>query len=290
MSAAALRKRKTLGQGRLAAQPRRWALAACLSTLAGMAAAANCSSLPTLGALAGAERSQWEEFNAQGRSLLREQGTLKTAGLQLAGRCRTVDWAAHWTLGRGDRDYDGMTNTGAPFQTHSRLQAQQLALQGWLPVHAGWALGAQLGYRHIQRDIAGQGSVLGYPERFGYWQAALGARYQVALGAQLQLAVSGWAGGGPGGRVRVDLPRADPVTLPLGSSRLLALGVELGSPTAALVQPGWSWQLGAAYRHERIGAGGARTLVRNGLPVGSALQPRIVQRHLGASAGATYRF
>ena len=80
------------------------------------------------------------------------------------------------------------------------------------------------------------------------------------------------------------------VTLPLGSSRLLALGVELGSPTAALVQPGWSWQLGAAYRHERIGAGGARTLVRNGLPVGSALQPRIVQRHLGASAGATYRF
>ena len=70
----------------------------------------------------------------------------------------------------------------------------------------------------------------------------------------------------------------------------MALGVELGSPTAALAQPGWSWQLGVAYRHERIGAGNPRTLVRNGLPVGSALQPRIVQRHLGASAGATYRF
>ena len=275
-------------------------LALCLWALAGAASASgtaadagaiasNCSA-PTLGALAGAERSQWEEFNAQGRSLLREQGTLKTVGLQLAGQCRTLDWAAHWTLGRGDRDYDGMTNTGAPFQTHSRLQAQQLALQGWLPVHAGWALGAQLGYRHIQRDIAGQGSVRGYPERFGYWQAALGARYQRVLTEQLQLSVSGWAGGGPGGRVQVDLPRADPVTLPLGSSRLLALGVELGSPTAALVQPGWSWQLGVAYRHERIGAGDPRTLVRNGLPVGSALQPRIVQRHLGASAGATYRF
>ena len=275
-------------------------LALCLWALAGAASASgtaadagaiasNCSA-PTLGALAGAERSQWEEFNAQGRSLLREQGTLKTVGLQLAGQCRTLDWAAHWTLGRGDRDYDGMTNTGAPFQTHSRLQAQQLALQGWLPVQAGWALGAQLSYRHIQRDIAGQGSVLGYPERFGYWQAALGARYQRVLTEQLQLTVSGWAGGGPGGRVRVDLPRADQVTLPLGSSRLLALGVELGSPTAALVQPGWSWQLGVAYRHERIGAGDPRTLVRNGLPVGSALQPRIVQRHLGASAGATYRF
>ena len=285
----ALRTRKTAARGWPPAPLQRWALAACLGSLAGLAAAADCGA-PTLGALAGAERSQWEEFNAQGRSLLREQGTLQTVGLQLAGQCRTLDWAAHWALGRGDRDYDGMTNTGAPFQTHSRLQAQQLALQGWLPVHAGWALGAQLGYRHIQRDIAGQGSVRGYPERFGYWQAALGARYQRVLTEQLQLTVSGWAGGGPGGRVQVDLPRADPVTLPLGSSRLLALGVELGSPTVALVQPGWSWQLGVAYRHERIGAGDPRTLVRNGLPVGSALQPRIVQRHLGASAGATYRF
>ena len=252
-------------------------------------AAADCGA-PSLGALAGAERSQWEEFDAQGNSLVREQGTLKVVGLQAAGTCRTVNWSAHWTLSRGERDYDGVTSTQAPFQTQSRLEAQHMAVQAWLPVHLGWSMGSQLGYRHIERDITGKGNVLGYPERFAYWQAALGARYQVALGAQLQLAVSGWAGGGPGGRVRVDLPRADPVTLPLGSSRLLALGVELGSPTAALVQPGWSWQLGVAYRHERIGAGDPRTLVRNGLPVGSALQPRIVQRHLGASAGATYRF
>lgn len=257
--------------------------------MSGAAFAADCPA-PTLGALAGTERSQWQEFNAKGKSLLREQGTLKTAGLQLAGQCRALDWSAHWTLSRGDRDYDGMTSTGMPFQTHSRLQAQQLALQAWLPVHSQWALGTQLNYRHIQRDIAGQGSVLGYPERFGYWQAALGARYQAGLSEQVQLAVTGWAGGGPGGRVRVNLPRNDPVTLPLGASRLLALGVELGSPAAALAQPGWSWQLGLAYRYERISAGSPRTLVRNGLPVGSALQPRIVQRHLGGSAGVTYRF
>ena len=276
-------------------QPRRvpalclWALAGAVSASGADAAPGNCSA-PTLGALAGAERSQWQEFNAQGKSLLREQGTLKAAGLQVAGRCHTVDWSAHWTLARGDRDYDGMTNTGAPFQTHSRLQAQHLALQGWLPVRSGWSLGTQLGYHHIERDIASQGSVLGYPERFGYWQAALGARYQAALGERLQLTVTGWAGGGPGGRVRVELPRADPVTLPLGASRLLALGVALGSPAAALAQPGWTWQLGLAYRHERISAGEPRTLVRNGLPVGAALQPRIVQRHLGTTAGVTYRF
>lgn len=276
----------------MSAQPQRWVLAACLVGgvgLPGMAAAADCGA-PALGALAGVERSQWQEFSAQGQALLREQGTLKVAGLQLAGRCRTLDWSAHWTLSRGERDYDGRTSTGVRLQTHSRLEAQHFALQAWLPLHSDWSLGAQWGYRDVQRDIASQGNVLGYPERFGYWQAALGARYQTALTERVQLAVSGWAGGGPGGRVRVDLPRADPVTLPLGASRLWALGVELGSPAATLAQPGWSWQLGLAYRHERTSAGDARTLVRNGLAVGAALQPRTVQRHLGGSAGLTYRF
>lgn len=282
----------TLTRDALRKQPQRWALAASwigLVALPGAVAGADCGA-PSLGALAGVERSQWQELGAQGQSLLREQGTLTTTGLQLTGQCSALEWSAHWTLSRGERDYDGRTSTGAPLQTHSRLQAQHLALQTWLPVHADWSLGAQLGYRHIERDIASQGAVLGYPERFGYWQAALGARYQAALGERLQLAVAGWAGGGPGGRVRVDLPRADPVTLPLGASRWWALGVELGSPAAIAAQPGWSWQLGLAYRHERIATGDPRPLVRNGVAVGSALQPRIVQRHWGGSAGMTYRF
>lgn len=278
-----------LANRRTATVQRRALAAMCLLGLGGTAAAADCGA-PALDALVGVERSQWQEFNAQGRSLLREQGTLKTAGLQLAGTCRTLDWSARWTLSQGERDYDGMTSTQASLQTTSRLQAQQLAVQAWLPVHSQWTLGAQWGYRDLRRDIASQGSVFGYPERFGYWQAALGARFQTALSERLQLTVSSWAGGGPGGRVRVDLPRADPVTLPLGSSRLWALEITLGSPTTVVLQPGWSWQLGMAYRHERIGAGAPRTLVRNGVPVGSALQPRIVQRHTGGTAQATYRF
>ena len=117
-------------------------------------AAADCGA-PSLGALAGAERSQWEEFDAQGNSLVREQGTLKVIGLQATGTCRTVDWSANWTLSQGERDYEGVTSTQAPFQTHSRLQAHHLAVQAWLPVHSGWSMGSQLGYRHIERDIAG---------------------------------------------------------------------------------------------------------------------------------------
>lgn len=272
------------------AAPRRIGAACLLALASGAAAAAADCGAPALGALAGLERSQWQEVNAQGRTLLRERGTLTTAGLQLSGQCRALDWSARWTLSRGERAYDGRTNTGVALQTHSHLQAQQLAVQAWLPVQAAWALGAQWGYRDLRRDIASQGEVLGYPERFGYWQAALGARYQAALGEQLQLQLAGWAGAGPGGRVRVDLPRADALALPLGASRLWALELALGSPAAALAPPGWTWQLGLAYRHERIGAGAARTLVRNGVPVGAAQQPRIVQRHWGAQAALAYRF
>lgn len=261
---------------------------ACLVAMPGTAAAVDCGA-PRLGALAGAERSQWEEFDAQGRSLVREQGTLKVVGLQMAGQCRTLDWSVHWTLSRGERDYDGLTSTQAPFQTHSRLQAQHLAVHAWLPMNAGWSMGSQLGYRHTERDIAGKGNVLGYPERFGYWQAALGARYQAGLGERVRLTASTWLGGGPGGHVKLDLPSADPVSLKLGSNRLLALALELEGGEAA-TQPGWSWQAGMSFRREQTSAGTAKALLRNGIPVGAALQPRFVQRHWGGTARVTYRF
>lgn len=266
----------------------RGAVSICLIVLSGAAAAVDCGA-PGLAGLAGAERSQWEEFDAQGHSLVREQGNFKVVGLQAVGRCRTVDWSAHWTYSRGERDYDGLTSTQAPFETHSRLQAHHLAVQAWLPVHAGWSVGAQWGYRHIERDIASRGNVLGYLEEFGYWQAALGTRYQAALGERVRLTASAWLGGGPGGRVKLDLPRSDPVRLRLGSSRLLVLGLELDGGEA-LHQPGWSWQAGVLYRHEPTQAGSSQTLVRNGTPVGSALQPRFVQRHWGGTARIIYRF
>jgi len=266
-----------------------WAVAVSLAVLPGAAVAATCWQAPSLGALAGAERSLWEERDALGASLVREKGTLRAVGLEVNGRCRTVDWSAHWTLARGGRGYDGQTTSQAPFQTVSRLQAQHLAAQAWLPVHSGWAVGAQVAYRHIERDIAGKGNVMGYPEQFGYWQTALGARYQAALGEQLRLTASVWLGAGPSGHVQIDLPRADPVTLRLGSSRLLALDLQLDGGEVA-DRPGWSWKAGMSYRHEQHHAGPAKTLMRNGAPVGAASQPKFLQHHLRGAAHVTYRF
>jgi len=261
--------------------------AAVLAGLSGVAGASGCDT-SAFDALAGAERSRWEEFDAQGKSLVRERGTLKLAGLQASGHCGTIDWTAQWTRSQGPRSYDGFTTRQVPLETRSQLRATALNLAAWLPVTPGWAIGAQLGHRQIDRDIATSGNVLGYPEQFEYLHAALGARYQAALGQRLGLTVSGWLGAGPAGRVRVDLPRADPVTLALGSSRLLALSLQLdGGET---VQTGWSWQASLNYRREQAGAGTPEALRRNGVTVGAAMQPRVVQQHLGTAANLTYRF
>lgn len=265
----------------------RWVAGALLAGLSGAALAQICDT-PNLGALAGVERSQWQEFDAQGHSLVRERGTLKVTGLQAYGRCSKVDWIAQWTRSQGERAYDGMTNTRAPLQTQSRLRAQGLTVAAWLPLSEGWAIGSQLGYRQIQRDIASTNLALGYPERFTYLQVALGARYQAALGERLSLTAAGWLGGGPGGRVEIDFPRADPVSLSLGTNRLLELSLQLGSGES--IQPGWSWQAGVVYRREHTGAGAPEVITRNGVPVGAALQPRFVQHHLLTNVGASYRF
>ena len=39
-------------------------------------------------------------------------------------------------------------------------------------------------------------------------------------------------------------------------------------------RPGWSWQAGMSYRHEQHRAGPSTTLMRNGVPVGAASQPK----------------
>jgi len=243
---------------------------------------------PTLGAVAGVQRSHWQEF-ADGRSLLRERGTLRTVGLTLTARCAGIDWRAEWSAGQGSRAYDGITNTQAPLQTTSHLHTQQATLQGWLPVHEGWALGAQLAHRTIARDIDSVGVVRGYSERYRYAQMAAGVRYSVALAARWQLSATAWLGGGPQGRVRVQLPGFDTARLPLGNHRMAALSLELVGG-AAPDERGWSAKAALSVQHERTAAGSVRTLTRSGVPAGAAMQPRFKQNHWGAQLQAVKRF
>jgi hypothetical protein len=235
---------------------------------------------------AGAEHSDWQERDAAGRALLREQGTLATLVLDLGFGCRGVDWRVALGYAQGRRAYQGLSSTGAAVATASGIERHTLALGGLLPLGGRWSTGARVGYRQLRRDIADAGAVLGYAERFTDWQAAVALRRDVDLGSALVLGAELWLGGGPPGRVALQLPHTDPAVLPLGASRLLEFGLVLRASTATAALPRWSARLN--YRRERFAAGPAQALWHNGVLAGGALQPLTHRSALGLQLGASW--
>lgn len=258
--------------------------------LPGAAAAMDCQE-PALTWAAGPERSHWAEFKADGTPLLTERGWLTRVELAASGRCGRTEWRAQWAHSEGHRAYDGQTSTGLPAQTSSRLRIDALSLTGFVPLgNSAWAIGGRAGWRETSRFIASTDTALGYPERLRAWQLALGARWRLHDALAWRLSATGWAGGGPAGTVEVHLPRADPLTLPLGRSRLLALGLQLDGGPSGGVQAGWSWQLRLDAEREITGTGASRPVTRNGVPVAAAQQPEIRQWQAVVSALLTRRF
>lgn len=249
---------------------------------------AGCSA-PLLRAVVGAERSGWSEYGAQGGQLVDEEGRLSRSGVQATLVCAPLQWQLDWYHSWGARDYQGLASTGASVRTVSHIRADEVSLALMHGVGAG-AVGLRLSYENIGRTIDGTPSVSGYPERFRYWAAALGGRYTVRVTDRLAISADAWAGGGPGGTVWVDLPRADPAELRLGSSRLLEAGlrIELGRPASSAA--GWSWALGLRLRDEAMRAGEPQVVRSAGIPVGVALQPRTEQRTMGVYATGAYTF
>ncbi|MBK5205262.1 MAG: hypothetical protein JJD98_07615 [Polaromonas sp.] len=249
----------------------------------------DCSA-PAWGAQTGVVRSHWEEFSAQGKSLVRERGTLTRAGINVGGACERWQWRLDLTRSEGRRRYDGVSTTHFPIQTSSNLAITDASVQGWAPMADRWSAGLRLNHRALDRDIAGTGPVLGYPERFAYWQTAAGIRHERPLGPGVVLSGEGWLGGGPGGTLSLQLPHADPAQLKLGRNWLVQIGLQLGSPALAPERPGWSWQLRMDYQWQQIVAGPAMVIMRNGVPIGGASQPETRQTALGVDVGMHYRF
>lgn len=135
--------------------------------LAGAPQALACQ-VPLPGLETGALRSHWEEFDAQGRPLVRERGLLRRDALTLELPCGNLTWSAQWARSQGSRAYDGVSNLGRPVTTTSAIDASEIALQGLQALDAHWSWGLQLRHRRLRREIAGSGAVLGYAERFSY--------------------------------------------------------------------------------------------------------------------------
>jgi hypothetical protein len=260
------------------------AVAALLCSAWSAGAGAACSS-PWLAASAGLEHSRWDESGAQGRALLHEAGTLRTLGLGVGGQCWDAPWQASVQQGRGTRQYRGVTVSNAPVDTESAITQYRLEFSALQPLGPALAAGARLGYHRIHRQIASAGVAQGYPERYTYWQAAAGAQLALHQGDAWQLVAQAWLGGGPPGRLQLQLPHADTALLRLGSSRLQQIGLTLLDRAPADTQARWHWVALLDFRRERFGAGPAQVVKRQGVPIGGAAQP--ATRQLSSAIAVT---
>lgn len=256
----------------MSARPPRRLAWACTVPLLLVTTAVEASPQWTLGPLV--QTQQWREYDAEGRRLLREHGTLAGAWLgaetQLAGAALDL----RLELLRGRRDYEGQTNRGRPLQTHSAARHLRARLGvGWqlplLPSHwhaEGWQAhgGVAIEQTVRHRRIADAGEVRGYAERYRQPLLLAGTQLRSPSGWQLSLDL----GAGPDGQMRLRLPGRDQTPLPLGRTTLLraSVGSELGGHGR------WHWQL----QHEwlQLQAGDPRPVTLQGVVVGSARQPR----------------
>lgn len=262
--------------------------AGLLLCAAGVAFAAECTA-PSMAALAGAGRSDWRESDAQGSRLVSERGTLRSFGLEARVACGSFDYALRWMRSEGTRDYEGVSNTGFAVQTHARIAGDRFSVAALRALDERLSVGASIGYEVLRRSIAGTESAAGYPERFRWWSVKAGVRYALPLGEAAVVSIGGWAGAGPRGRLWVDLPRADPAEIPLGTSRSLEARVQIESKAAERAA-GWHWLAGVVYAAEVIGAGEQKAVFAGTSLIGLVSQPRTSRSSLGVYGGIRYRF
>ncbi len=266
------------------------------------ATAAGCAA-PEPGAALWLGHSRWDESDAQGRRLLRESGTLAGARLGLALRCAGWHGEADAGWRSGQRDYRGLSSSGAAIRTHSDIEERSLRVSLWRPLsppssgRTELALGLRGDWRSLDRDLASVGLVQGYPEQHRHATLALGLTAQ--RGSGMSSAPAGWhwgaelwLGGGPRGTVQVQLPTADPARLRTGRSTFgeAALSLRSAGFAAENRPPGWAHELRLSLRDERIAAGPSAPLWRHGVLVGSASQPRHRLVDAGLKATVVWRY
>lgn len=271
------------------------------------AAAAGCAA-PEPGAALWLGHSRWDESDAQGRRLLRESGTLAGARLGLALRCEGWHGEADAGWRGGQRDYRGLSSSGAAIRTHSDIEERRLRVSLWRPLlprsggSTELALGLRGEWRSLDRELMSVGSVQGYPEQHRHAALALGLTVQQVISsirtstsnapAGWHWAAELWLGGGPRGTVKVQLPTADEARLRTGRSVFGEAALSLRSAGfAAQARPaGWAHELRLSLRDERIAAGPSAPLWRHGVLVGSASQPRHRLVDAGLQATVVWRY
>jgi len=261
-------------------------LAAMLAMVTSVAVTAACDDR-SLAAQAAylSNSSEWFEFNAAGRELVHETGTLQGMELAMDLRCADWQWQGAVALFDGVRRYDGETSMGVPVISQSAIRQLHGHVQTTLPVSDAWRLGARLSGQTLWRDIASAGGATGYSERYEWMLASLGAQWRSGLGpGQIMLAL--WTGTALQSGMLLSHPSFAQTRLPLGS----ITQYELSAGWRTRWRAAWSLQLEAAYRQTDMAQGAQAILTRSGVPVGVAHQPRTSMVDMPLGVRINYEF
>jgi hypothetical protein len=217
------------------------------------------------------DTSNWSEVDASGHRLVTESGRL--AGTELSGQfhCNSWDYAAVFSDVSGTRDYDGQTSSGFQVTSNSQVRKRELQLKVGFDVSQHWQVGGRLSHLTIWRDIASAGGASGYPEQFDFSMLSIGSNWHSEVGRG-QLRLAAWIEQPLMSKMTINLPGSDQATLPLGNVKQLDLSVAWRYPLSAA----WSLEADLGYRRTEIGQGEDVVLMRNGLPVYMAHQPKTV--------------
>lgn len=250
------------------------------------AAVAACTdSVTTLQAAQISNRSEWNEFDAAGRNLVHESGTLRGTELGIAYQCDRWHLAAQISDLSGSRLYDGQTNNGTPATSQSAITERQGHLQSTFALIGNWQIGGRLANQTISRDIASSGSASGYPERFDWTLLSIGVQWQSDLGPG-KLTLVAWSGTQLQSNMQITLPGRDQTTLQLGSIRQL----DLTAGWRTQLSPAWHLQADIGYRRTEIGEGAETVINRSGFPIGVVHQPRSIMVSRPVSIQIGYYF
>ncbi len=252
-----------------------------------LATASVCQDL-TVASSAGMTHSKWQEFSTTGSRLVTETGILFTSQLNAHLQCHIVQWQLSWTQSRGNRDYEGITNTRQPAISSTDIHEQATKINALIPLHARWFGGLGVEDRKTDRNIHSIGQALGYPEHFEQRSVLAGILFKYPLTHAGTLDATLWAGKTYPGQLWINLPEKDTTRLTLGTGRVTEASLTWVSEKTST--SGWSWASTIHWRQSRTSEGPQSTISRNGRLMGSARQPQTDIQSLGILASLKYSF
>jgi|AntRauTorcE11898_2_1112593.scaffolds.fasta_scaffold03131_3 hypothetical protein len=238
---------------------------------------------------------QYREFDADGRELNREDGTLPGIRLTARGAGRRLFARADLSFHDGDVDYDGETQRGAPFRTDTdtRLVSASVELGGWIGSRPGrWGTYLRLARCAWERDIQGRGNVQGLFEEYRWTEVGGGVRrvwpQAGTTGWRHELSATGFTV--VDGEVDVALSRLqgsdlDDTTLDLGSE----FGLRFRYTAIRPLANGLRLWIEPYYEYWEFGRSNTRPITSNGMATGGAVtEPRSESQRLGLAVGLAF--